>query len=187
MFKNRAYLSVCVHTRVYTRILMCIHTYIHTYIHTVIQTYGQAYIHAYTYVYIHTNKHINMHIHIYTYMLARFSARIALVWSRRWHIVTDWFWKSDWLIHKSALCTGIALLPQWGPKSHQCLQRRHKLTISAKNRVSKSVYDTAASERDTPLGSHWCGHACDIVYGYCSTEWDTPPGSPRCGHACDIV
>ena len=54
-------------------------------------------------------------------------------------------WKSGWLIQKSALCTGIALLPQWGPKSHKCLQRLHELTISTKNRVSKPVYSEAKS------------------------------------------
>jgi len=51
-----------------------------------------------------------------------------------------WFWKSGWLIHKSALCTRIALLPQWGPNSHKCSQRLHELTNSTKNRVEKSVY-----------------------------------------------
>jgi len=57
-------------------------------------------------------------------------------------LLLDWFWKSGWLIHKSALCTRIALIPQWGPNSHKCLQRLHELTISTKNRVSKSVYLT---------------------------------------------
>jgi len=51
-----------------------------------------------------------------------------------------WFRNLDWLIYKSALCTGIALLPRWGPKSHKCVQRLHELTISTKNRVSKWVY-----------------------------------------------
>ena len=51
-----------------------------------------------------------------------------------------WFRNLGWLIYKSALCTGIALLPRWGPKSHKCVQRLHELTISTKNRVSKWVY-----------------------------------------------
>jgi len=54
-------------------------------------------------------------------------------------MLIDWFWKSGWLIHKSALCTRIALSPQWGPNSHKCWQRLHELTISTKNWVSKSV------------------------------------------------
>jgi len=40
------------------------------------------------------------------------------------HISIDWSWKPDWLIHKSALCTRIALSPQWGPNegrhTYQC-------------------------------------------------------------------
>jgi len=51
----------------------------------------------------------------------------------------DWFWKSGWLIQKSALCTRIALLPHWGPESRKCLQRLNELMISMKNRVAKSV------------------------------------------------
>ena len=30
----------------------------------------------------------------------------------------DWFWKLGWLIHKSALCTRIALLPHWGQNAY---------------------------------------------------------------------
>jgi len=59
--------------------------------------------------------------------------------------ILGWFWKSGWLIHKSALCTRIALLHQWGPTSHKCLQRLYELTNSKKNWVSKSVlYDMTA-------------------------------------------
>ena len=57
----------------------------------------------------------------------------------------DWFWKSCWLIHKSALCTRIALLPQWVPNSRKWLQHLHELMISTKNRVSKSVCCAGAS------------------------------------------
>jgi len=59
-----------------------------------------------------------------------------------------WFWKSGWLIHKSVLCTIIALLPvrsQNDVKVPRKLIDVMNISISTENRISKSVYYTGRS------------------------------------------
>ena len=62
----------------------------------------------------------------------------------------DWFWKSGWLICKSALCTRIVLLPvrsQNGLKVTQKLIKITNISISTKNRISTLVYCRALLQK----------------------------------------
>jgi len=58
-------------------------------------------------------------------------------------LLIDRFWKSGWLIHKSALCTRIVLLPVRSQNDLKVPRKRTDVTnilISTANRISKSVY-----------------------------------------------
>jgi len=98
---------------VFDCIVWCIYTCLYisgyVYIYTCMYIYIHAYVYTCTYIcicmYMHTHTHMYIYMCTYTYIYINT------------HII-DWFWKSGWLIHKSALCTGIAPLPQWGQNAY---------------------------------------------------------------------
>jgi len=65
----------------------------------------------------------------------------------------DWFWKSGWLIHRWALCTRIAHLPQWGPKM---IWRSHEsLSTSRTSQLVRKIGSVNQSVVNLWVGINW--------------------------------
>jgi len=143
------YTPVCVY--VYLYIYIYLHTCIHTHISIISRSkadattwnivvnqnrlYTCAYIYIYIYTYVHTYVHTSQ-----KWIDQKPTPQLGILSSSK---SIDWFWKSGWPIHKSALYTRIALLQV---RSQNDLKVPRKLidvtniSVSTENRISKSVY-----------------------------------------------